>query len=737
MKSVVLTLLAAAACLCLSNSIHANTFYVATSGHDSNAGTLTQPWLTLQHAVDTINHGDTILIESGTYVGCRIGNSGQAAGLCTLKADTGASVLINAPGPANRHNSNIEVELFGETVSYWVIDGLESANSPLYGIDLRVTQFITVQNCFTHGSALTGIFLAFCDHPLIQNNETSFNGEHGIYDSNSGDFPTIRANRSHDNQGSGIHMNGDRTQTPGDGIISFGLIEKNIIYANGAGGGSGINCDGVSDSTFRNNLVYNNHASGISLYAIDGAEGSSRNLVYNNTIVMASGSRWCVNIPASTEGQPNPTGNQVKNNILYTPDAGHGSVTIYAAGVSGFESDYNIVVATFSDDNDNTTIPLSSWQALGYDTHSIVATPANLFIDPPNSNYHLKSGSPAIGAGTALAQVTDDLDGITRPAVSPASGCYQAAVGGNRLQGFVDAAGCNTISGWAWDGLQTSATMNVDIYNGSTLIAASVPANRYRVDLLNVFGSPSHGFSYPTPLALRDGASHTINIYYAGTKTPVGGSPKTLGCNEASQSLVGALDGVGCDGVSGWAEDSNDRAGVVNVDIYADSTLIATLVATQVRPDLTQAGFGNPYHGFTYPMPSNLKDGKMHTITVKFGGTTTNLPWGTNPLNFTCTGGTTPSYQGSLDPVNCTQITGIAWDVNSAGSTIDVAIYLDGSFQVVIPAQQSSPGVGGGFHGFIFPVPTTWKGNVPHSVTVKISGTNQALSNTPQLLTCP
>ena len=54
-------------------------------------------------------------------------------------------------------------------------------------------------------------------------------------------------------------------------IISFALVERNIIYENGVGGGSGINCDGVSDSIFRNNLLYNNHASGISLYGIDGA----------------------------------------------------------------------------------------------------------------------------------------------------------------------------------------------------------------------------------------------------------------------------------------------------------------------------------------------------------------------------------------------------------------------------------------------------------------------------------
>jgi len=248
-----------------------------------------------------------------------------------LKANSGARVIVNSAGPGNKHGSNIEVESFDFTVSYWVIDGFESADSARYGIDIRVTDHITVQNCFVHNSALTGIFLAFSDHPAILGNESSFNGEHGVYDSNSSDYPTISANRLHHNASAGLHMNGDRTITPGDGTISFAVVEKNIIYENGTRGGSGINCDGVSDSIIRNNLLYSNHASGISLYAIDGAEGSSRNRVYNNTIVMAPGARWCINIPASTEGQANPTGNKIKNNILYTADSNHGSVVTYSA----------------------------------------------------------------------------------------------------------------------------------------------------------------------------------------------------------------------------------------------------------------------------------------------------------------------------------------------------------------------------------------------------------------------
>ena len=77
----------------------AATFYVSPQGNDAHAGTSQQPWATLQHAVDTIAPGDTILVEAGTYVGCRIGISGGQSAAKTLQAAPGAHVLVNKPGP--------------------------------------------------------------------------------------------------------------------------------------------------------------------------------------------------------------------------------------------------------------------------------------------------------------------------------------------------------------------------------------------------------------------------------------------------------------------------------------------------------------------------------------------------------------------------------------------------------------------------------------------------------------
>jgi parallel beta-helix repeat protein len=427
---------ACAATLCLGGTASATTYYVATTGNDGSSGSSSAPWRTLQHAVETIAPGDVILVRSGTYAGCRIRNSGTPAAPKTLARDIGAAVVVNTPGPQNSHSSLIEIESgSGSEVTDWIVDGLEVANSPHHGIDIRITSRITIRNCYAHHAAPgDGIFLAFSSHPVIENNEVSFNAEHGIYHSNSADYPTIRGNRSHHNNGGGIQLNADYSSkcpcgtTVRDGIISFALLENNVIYENGVSGGSAINWDGVDDSVIRNNLIYNNHAFGISLFSTDGSHGSSRNKVYNNTIVMALNGRWAVNIPKSKGNGGSPVGNIVKNNILYTERADKGAIAVYSTAAGVLTSDYNVVVDRFSTNGGTSvTSTLAQWKALGFDAHSFVSTAAALFVDPAMGNYQLKTGSPAIDAGVNLSpDVVADINGLPRPQRTAYDvGCYE------------------------------------------------------------------------------------------------------------------------------------------------------------------------------------------------------------------------------------------------------------------------------------------------------------------------
>jgi parallel beta-helix repeat protein len=422
--------------LCLAGTASAATYYVATNGNDTFDGSSFAPWRTLQHAVETIAPGDTILVRSGSYPGCRIRISGTVSAPKTLARDTGATVVINTPGPQNSHSSLIEIESgSGTEVTDWIVDGFEVANSPHHGIDIRITNRITVRNCYAHHSAPgDGIFLAFASHPLIENNEVSFNAEHGIYHSNSADYPTIRGNRSHHNSGGGIQLNADYSSkcpcgtTIRDGIVSFALLENNVIYENGVNGGSAINADGMDDSVIRNNLIYDNHAFGISLFSTDGSHGSSRNKVYNNTIVQAINGRWCLNIPKSKGNGGSPVGNVVKNNVFYTERVDKGAIAVYSTAAGVLTSDYNAVVDRFSTNGGTSvTSTLAQWRVFGYDTHSFVSTASALFVDAAAKDYRLKEGSPAIDTGVNLSpDVVADIVGMTRPQrLAYDIGCYE------------------------------------------------------------------------------------------------------------------------------------------------------------------------------------------------------------------------------------------------------------------------------------------------------------------------
>ena len=59
----------------------------------------------------------------------------------------------------------------------------------------------------------------------------------------------------------------------------------------------------MQNSPIENNLLYNNHASGISLYQIDAAAGSTNNVVVNNTIIMAADCALGAEHPGRQHGQ--------------------------------------------------------------------------------------------------------------------------------------------------------------------------------------------------------------------------------------------------------------------------------------------------------------------------------------------------------------------------------------------------------------------------------------------------
>jgi len=385
-----------------------STYFVAPTGNDAATGAADAPWLTLQHAADTVQAGDLVTVAAGTYVGFYLEADGTAAAPITFHADSG--VTINQRNATTPDGINLEGADY-IVIEGFHVDGAGGTTIPRAGIRSVINTNAVIRNNVCDRNGRWGIFTGFSENVLIEGNECSRSvAEHGIYVSNSADHPTVRGNRVWGNNANGLHFNGDASQG-GDGIISGALIENNVIWGNGVAGGSGINCDGVQDSVIRNNVLFDNHASGISLYRIDAAQGAKNNLVVNNTVVVASDGRWALNISGGS------TGNRVVNNVLFSNQSFRGAITITPDSLSGFVSDHNAVEDRFTTDDGNSVLTLAQWQgATGQDAHSVAfASPDALFVSPSTGDFRLLAGSVAIDAGTLTQAPPLDIAGVARP----------------------------------------------------------------------------------------------------------------------------------------------------------------------------------------------------------------------------------------------------------------------------------------------------------------------------------
>ena len=137
--------------------------------------------------------------------------------------------------------------------------------------------------------------------------------------------------------------------------------------------------------------MYGNQAGGIALFQTDGGGPSINNIVADNTIVSPSNGRFDLNIQ-------DVSGISVYNNIFYNSNAAAGSIEVPSGSLSGFTSNYNVIVNAFSANGGSSNETLSQWQSsTGQDLHSIIATPSQLFVSPATNNYQELSTSPSIG----------------------------------------------------------------------------------------------------------------------------------------------------------------------------------------------------------------------------------------------------------------------------------------------------------------------------------------------------
>jgi len=357
-------------------------FYVANSGSNTNPGTISAPWQTIQHAASTVTAGSTVYVRAGTYnESVNIAVSGSAtAGPVTFQSYPGETAIVDGTG-LTPSTSDVQGLFNLVNQSYVTIQGFEirnyttsNANATPAGIWVtgsgsniqllnNVVHNITTtseKNGNAFGIAVYGSAApASLDSVTISGNQVyslkTGNSETVNVDGNVTNF-VISNNVIHDNDNIGIDAIGFEGVAPNptydyarNGVISGNTI-YNISAINNPGEGNqydadGIYCDGCSQVIIERNLVYNcdlnieaasEHSGHVSSFVT-----IRNNLVYHGNSVGISIGGYASNVGGSDHIT-------IVNNTLFendTKNTGSGELQVqYYATNNVFEN--NIVYAT-------------------------------------------------------------------------------------------------------------------------------------------------------------------------------------------------------------------------------------------------------------------------------------------------------------------------------------------------------------------------------------------------------
>jgi hypothetical protein len=316
--------------LVAAGSAQATDYYVATTGSDSNPGTMASPFATLQKGVNTAVAGDTVYIRGGTYS-------------ITTPATTGAGINFTKSGtatnPINFFAYQAEVPVFDFTnmvisttgythgfvinASYLHFKGLEIRYVPMNtfsnnGVAVTGGGYDIFELLNMHHNSGNGIFIGSktagghqilnCDaHDNYDATSSQGQGQNadgfGVHYQTTGATTLIRGCRSWWNSDDGydlinqeVPVTVENSWAFGNGYAMYGTF--NPADGNGNGFKMGSSQTGVRHLV-QNNVAWKNKASGF--YANHSTGG---NTWYNNTSFMNG---YQYNMLASPAGDPTTT----------------------------------------------------------------------------------------------------------------------------------------------------------------------------------------------------------------------------------------------------------------------------------------------------------------------------------------------------------------------------------------------------------------------------------------------
>ena len=420
-------------------SAQATTYYVSTSGSNSNNGTdVSTPFLTVAYCVSTMVAGDTCYVRAGTYNESviRFGRSGTSSAPITLSNYPGEAPKIDFVSSANNDRILIQNTSGANVAIGWlIIQGLELTDGH-DGIKYQNLHDSIIRNNWIHGNAFMGILGIGGARILFERNIIHHNGriaacdagtttlcfhDHGIYA--HGSSYTIRNNVFYWHQGFGVQQNGSSTSVYNSSVhagtefagAANWIVESNTFAYSRTRGGMVIWGSLCTGTRVENNIFYENAVSSNS--SPQGIEflGTSSGLLIRNNHFYASGSGGTAAYGGSAlPGDAVYTGNV--ENISAPAFVNGGSNSLPASPDFSLTASAPVNIARANEFPNNSTNVVGAFKTIGACTGSISTSKITLTcpLSTATPVQNLTSTGVSVGCTGSSCPASHSVSSVSR-----------------------------------------------------------------------------------------------------------------------------------------------------------------------------------------------------------------------------------------------------------------------------------------------------------------------------------
>ncbi|MGB2890168.1 MAG: DUF1565 domain-containing protein [Candidatus Acidiferrales bacterium] len=380
----------AAAMVVFEQPALATSYYVSTSGNDSNPGTIAAPWRTIQHGANSAKAGDTVYVRAGVYNEVvSVPSSGSASlGYITFSSYPGERAIMDGTGLAIPGGQWGLVTI--QNQSYIIINGFAIRNyktSKRADVPIGLYVFgagsnIQILNNHIHniatnatgcGANAFGLTVYGTNAPASINNLT--------ISGNELDHMTTGCSETLSVDGNVENFSITNNAVHDDNNIAIGAIGYEGVAPKGSMCGLEL-CDRARSGEISGNTIYNitsnhnpaygsgsnNHSYGADGIYVDGGTQITieRNLVHNTDIGIEMASE---NPGNQTPGLEKSDYMIARNNLVYKSNSVGITIGGYDSKRGG--TDHCTIVNNTLDDNDTAKTGEGEFQIQYYATNNI------------------------------------------------------------------------------------------------------------------------------------------------------------------------------------------------------------------------------------------------------------------------------------------------------------------------------------------------------------------------------